>query len=95
MTTLRRKAQLTRVEFMRELPAAVGDCPWQEQDQAVVVSPARGQTVTIVLTDLGIERKGELDLPMLGIDFRFDGMSDDDIRAFLATWDEHKLRMGG
>jgi protein involved in polysaccharide export with SLBB domain len=89
-----RKVQSTRDEFLRQLPDAAGGFKPQVDNDNLLLSDGT-KIVHINLTDLGIEEKGSLDLPMQRVDFSFENMSDDDIAAFMTHWDEHELRMGG
>lgn len=89
------KVQLTREEFMRQLPDALGQLPFDDKGDRIVVDREGNQRIVISLKDLGIEEKGSLDLPMQEINFSFENMADDDVEAFMRRWEEHKLRMGG
>ena len=90
-----REAQLTREEFLRQLPGAVGDLKYRADGNSIVINGNANKLIRINLTDLGIEEKGSLDLPMQRVEFSFENMSDTEIDEFMANWDEHKLRMGG
>lgn len=94
-TALLQKVQLTRDEFIRQLPDALGDMTYEDFGDRVVVSGGRGKKILISIKDLGIEEKGSLELPMQLVSFDFQGMLDDEIEAFMKHWEEHKLRMGG
>ena len=92
--SISRKAQITREEFMRQLPDAAGFMGHSVDGNDIVIGNG-GQRVHIHLTDLGIEDKGALELPMQKVDFNFENMSDEDADQFMGHWDQHKLRMGG
>ncbi len=93
-TDFTRKVQLTREEFMRQLPDAVGGLNYSNTGDNVVIGDG-SKLVRIKLTDLGIDELGSLDLPMQRVDFSFEDMSDTEVQSFMERWDEHKLRMGG
>ncbi len=38
---------------------------------------------------------GQLDLPMMHIDFSCENMNDEEARMFMLVYDAHKMRMGG
>ncbi len=89
-----RKVQTTRDEFLRQLPDAVGEWPCRVEGDGVIIGK-ENQSVRLKLTDLGIEDKGSLHLPMQQVDFNFENMTVDDVQKFMTHWDEHELRMGG
>ena len=91
---LTREAQLTREEFLRQLPDAVGDMTHRVDGNDIVIADG-SKLIRIKLTNLGIDEKGSLDLPMQQVDFSFENMTDIEIEDFMTRWDEHKLRMGG
>ncbi len=89
-----RKVQLTRDEFLRQLPDAAGTLTPRVDNENVYLSDG-SKVVRIQLTDLGIEDKGSLHLPMQRVEFSFENMSEAEAGAFMSRWDEHELRMGG
>ena len=93
-TSFSRKVQLTREEFLRQLPDAAGTTDYRTEGDDIVIGTGNSQA-RIKLTDLGIEEKGSLELPMQRVDFRFENMAEAEVQAFMSRWDEHKLRMGG
>lgn len=90
-----RKVQLTREEFLRQLPDAVGGLAYRTDGDDIVVIGDGSKLIRIKLTDLGTEELGSLDLPMQRVDFSFESMADFEVEDFINRWDEHKLRMGG
>ena len=92
--SLSRKAQITREEFLRQLPDAAGFMGHKVDGNDIVIGEGI-KRVRIHLTDLGIEEKGALDLPMQKVEFIFENMTDADADEFMGHWDQHKLRMGG
>ena len=89
-----RKVQLTRDEFLRQLPDAIGNLEWRVDGNDIIVGDD-SKLVHITLTDLGIEDLGSLHLPMQRVEFNFGNMAGTDIAAFMTRWDECHLRMGG
>jgi hypothetical protein len=89
-----RKVQSTRDEFLRQLPDAIGAAPFQVMGDEIRIG-VDPKLVKIKLTDLGIEDIGSLHLAMQQVDFHFEAMSEGEINAFMAHWDEQKVRMGG
>lgn len=89
-----RKVQLTREEFLRELPDAAGRMSYHTDGDDIIMKD-NSQTVRITLTDLGVKDLGALHLPMQQVDFSFENMAPADIEGFMTRWDDHKLRMGG
>ena len=89
-----RKVQLTREEFLRELPDAVGRMSYHTDGDDIIIED-NSKTVRITLTDLGIKDLGALHLPMQQVDFNFENMAAFEIEGFMTRWDGHKLRMGG
>jgi hypothetical protein len=86
--------QLTREEFLRQLPDAIGDMSFRDEGNEIVIGDST-KSVRIKLADLGTEDIGSLHLPMQQVDFRFQNMATGEIESFMTRWDEHKLRMGG
>jgi hypothetical protein len=89
-----RKVQLTREEFLRQLPDAAGVLDYRADGNDILIGDST-KLVRITLTDLGIEEMGSLDLPMQQVDFNFENMAGAEVETFMTRWDEHKLRMGG
>ena len=89
-----RRVQLTREEFLRQLPDAIGPLAHRSDGDDIVIDDG-GKLIRIKLSDLGIEELGSLDLPVQKVDFSFENMSHFEVEDFMKRWDEHKLRMGG
>ena len=89
-----REVQLTRDEFLRQLPDAVGELAYRVDGNEIVIGVS-GKLIRIKLTDLGIKELGSLNLPMQQVDFSFEHMTDSEVDHFMSRWDDHKLRMGG
>jgi hypothetical protein len=85
---------LTREDFHRTLPAAIGALPHQwEGDRVSIV--ADGGQVTIALTDQPARVLGSLRLPVLAVAFRFQGFTPAAVEAFMTRFDRHFQRGGG
>lgn len=89
-----RKVQLTRDEFLRQLPDAAGSVEHRTEGNDIVIGDG-GKLIRIRLTDLGVEELGSMDLPMQQVNISFENMAGSEIDRFMTRWDEHKLRMGG
>lgn len=84
---------ITRNEFRRSLPAAVegGVESAGNGGFAVVDGPRR---VSITCREQPDRVLGSLRLPVLRVDFDFDGYSGSQVRAFIDRFDRSFLRMG-
>lgn len=85
---------LTREEFLRLLPAAVGLETVTLENDCVV--HANGATRwRIRLTRLPDVRLGSVVLPLHRVELAFDGLSHQDIQAFMARFERYFQRGGG
>lgn len=91
---LSREMQLTREEFLRELPGAVGNMEHRLQGSKVIVGDG-DRRIEIGLVDEGIRDLGSLHLPMEKIDFEFHGYNQDEINSFMHHFDVCTQRGGG
>ncbi len=91
---LSREVQIDRAEFLRQLPAAVGDRPFSVEGNVITVQDGAGRA-RIRMTELGVKQLGQLDLPMMRIDFDFTGLSDEKVQAFMVDYDQRTLRGAG
>lgn len=89
-----RDVQISRKEFLKQLPAAIGNRQHEISGNRVVVKDG-AKHVHITLIDEGAGDLGSLDLPMKKIEFDFRGHSQQEIEAFMKEYDEHTLRFGG
>lgn len=89
-----REVQISRDEFFRQLPDAIGDFSYAVEGNDVVLSDGE-KHVELKLVSEGTEEVGPMDLPVHQVHFLFRNMSDAEARAFMQNWDDHKLRMGG
>ena len=87
-------AVFDRDEFERQLPGAVDNRPFTIVGDLVTVPEGHGQ-VRIRLADLGIKQLGQLDLPMMRLDFSFHELTDNEIDSFMDGYDRRTLRGGG
>jgi hypothetical protein len=85
---------LTREDFRRTLPAAVGALPHRWEGDRVTIAADGGQIV-ITLTDQPARALGSLRLPVLAVEFRFEGFTPDTVAAFMTRFDRHFQRGGG
>lgn len=92
--TFDREVNISRQDFMRQLPDAIGNREFDVEGNHVIVKDG-DKRVRITLADEGIEEMGALDMPMKEISFVFDGYSEPEIEAFMDNYDEHTLRFGG
>lgn len=92
-TPVTREVQIDRDEFLRQLPDAIENRPHDIAGNLVTVSEGQGY-VRIRLTDLGVKHMGQLDLPMMKLDFQFDNLTDEQIDGFMDGYDRHTLRGG-
>jgi hypothetical protein len=85
---------LTREEFLRLLPAAVGlETVTLENDCLVHANASKGWRIG--LTRLPDLRLGSVVLPLHRVELAFDGFSQQDIQAFMARFERHFQRGGG
>lgn len=89
----------TEAEWLRWLPAAIGDHTWQRMhDSARVCIAGREQTQgTLQLTwSVGSARKIALvALPRLHVNFQFEGLDDAQRYTFMRRFDLYMQRGGG
>ena len=91
---LSREMQLTRGEFLRELPAAVGNKEYRLEDGIAIVDE-QDRRVEIRLVDEGVRDLGSLHLPMEKIEFEFHGYNQDEVNSFMRHFDVCTQRGGG
>ena len=90
----RHEMQTTLAEYIRELPAAIGDCDFDVTGNRVTVRDG-DKKVLIDLVYEGNRHLGSLDLPMTRADFDFIGYADDEASTFMKRFDLHHQRLGG
>ena len=91
---LSREVQIDREEFERQLPGSVDNRPSTIEGDLVTVREGEG-CVRIRLTDLRVKHLGQLDLPMMRLDFSFHQLTDKEIDSFMDGYDRRTLRGGG
>lgn len=89
-----REVQITRDEFLRQLPDAISHREYTLDGELVRVAEKNG-AVWIRMSDLGEKHLGQLDLPMMRLDFAFEGMSPAEIDEFMDAYDLQTLRGSG
>ncbi len=92
--TIVREMQCTHVEFLRELPAAVGNRPFEIIGDKVIVHDGKRE-IQILIRDEPIKHLGSLHLPMEEITFKFIDYTEEEARALLVEFDHHIMRCGG
>ncbi|HET8542559.1 MAG TPA: hypothetical protein VFL83_21975 [Anaeromyxobacter sp.] len=91
---LEREMACTREDLLRWLPAASGHAPARVEGDAIVLSVAGGE-VRIGARERPPRRIALLDLPVLAVSFRFEGVDPAAREAFLARFDLYTRRGGG
>ena len=91
---LSREVQIEGEEFLRQLPGAIGGRAFSVDGDIITVAEGGGQ-VRIRLTDLKDKHLGQLELPMMRVDFDFNGLRDEEIKAFMVDYDQRTLRGAG
>lgn len=89
-----REVQIDRDEFLRQLPGAIEPHTFTLEGDFVKI-PEAGGVVVIRLASLPNEQLGQLDLPMMKLDFAFFGLSQGEIDAFMKTYEERTFRGAG
>jgi len=89
-----REVNITRKEFLRQLPDAIGNLKFDVEGNQVIVKDG-DKRVCITVKDEGTGSMGALDTPMKAISFAFDGYSEEEIEAFMDNYDENTMRFGG
>lgn len=87
-------SQCTHAEFMRTLPNAVNNRPYEIIDNKVIVHDD-SKTVNITIHDQPIKHLGSLELPMEEITFEFEGYTEGDVDSFMKNYMAHNLKCGG
>ncbi len=85
---------ISRADFLRTLPAALG--PRQCRiNQDIVIVEAENFRLTLLLSDEGVRRIAAMTLPVLKVDFTFEGGSRAQIGKFMTHFDRCYQRGGG
>ena len=88
------ESQCTHAEFLRTLPDAVNNQPFEIIDNRVIVHD-KNRTINMTVHDEPIRNLGSLKLPMEKIEMEFDGFSDEEADEFMHNYRQHTLRCGG
>lgn len=94
MTDLSLDMSLSREEFLRLLPAAVGRVAFREHG-GVISGGDEMRRWTLRLVPLADLHLGRLTLPRHRVEIRFDGFSEDELEAFMARFHRGFQRGGG
>jgi hypothetical protein len=86
--------QCTHAEFLRELPLACGDRPYELIGERVIVHE-KEREIQIRMREEPIRHLGSLNLPMEEISFKFIDYTEDEASRFMDEFKKHTLRMGG
>jgi len=86
--------QCTHAEFLRELPFACGNRPYELIGERVIVHE-NDREIQIRIRDEPVRHLGSLDLPMEEISFKFIDYTEDEASRFMDEFKKHTLRMGG
>lgn len=86
--------QCTHAEFLRELPLACGNRPYEIIGERVIVHD-NGREVQIKICDEPIRHLGSLDLPMEEITLKFVDYTEEEADRFMDEFHRHVQRLGG
>ncbi|MCP3870869.1 MAG: hypothetical protein GY703_22795 [Gammaproteobacteria bacterium] len=86
--------QCTHAEFLRELPQACGNRPYELIGERVIVHE-KDKEIQIRIRDEPIRHLGSLNLPMEEISFKFVDYTEEEANRFMEEFRKHTLRMGG
>ena len=89
-----RAMQLTRDEFLRELPQTIDQQAYRVNGNKITIQDDSRQ-VEITLSDEGTRVLGSLELPMERVAFEFSGYSQEEVDTFLERFDQRTQRIGG
>ena len=86
--------QCTHGGFLRELPRACGNHPYELIGERIIVHE-KDREIQIRIRDEPIRHLGSLDLPMEEVSFKFIDYTEDEASRFMGEFKKHTLRMGG
>lgn len=86
--------QCTHAEFLRELPSACGNRPYEIIGDRVIVH-VNDREIQIRIRDEPIRHLGSLNLPMEEINFKFIDHTEDEANSFMKEFERHIMRLGG
>ena len=93
-TRFSRQMTLSREEFLRTLPAAVGRMPCTIEGDLLRLDDGK-RCVTFRLSDVEPRRIGALSLPALNVEFLFIGYTKAQRQAFMDRFERYFQRGGG
>ena len=91
---INREVQISRKEFIHQLPDALENRPYEIDGNHIRVRDG-DKSIHIRLIDEGPDQQGSLLLPMKEVQFEFDGHTQAEAEAFMDHYDQHTLRFGG
>lgn len=89
-----REVQISRDEFLHQLPDAIGKRAFDIDKDLIAIRVGEGE-VAIRMTNLENTDLGQLDLPMMRLDFAFHGLSDREIDNFMDSYEQQTTRGSG
>lgn len=92
---IEREMAITWEEFLRTLPAAVGERPYALGERQAIVEFEPGECFTLTLGPTGERRIGALSLPATPARIEYAGQHGDRFRVFLERFDRYFQRGGG
>ena len=92
--SFRREMGLSHAEFLRSLPAAMGDQSFSVVDSTVTVEAGQ-KRLRISLAPPQERRIGLLRLPVTWVTFEFDGYAESEVEVFMENFERHFQRGGG
>jgi hypothetical protein len=94
VVVLEREMGCTREDLLRWLPGATGDAPRRSDGEELVLAVAGGE-VRIRAAPRPPRRIAGVELPVLAVSFRFEGLDAAAREVFLARFDLYTRRGGG
>lgn len=87
----------TRKEFMRALPSALHDYPYQVDGDVITITPPEsdGHPIMITLGAEAVRKIALLRLPYIHVDFDFTAVDEAVHKRFLAQFDLYYRKGGG
>lgn len=97
ITILKREMGYTRKEFMRALPSALHDYPYQLDGDVITIAPPEcsGQQIIITLGAEAVRKIALLRLPYIHVDFDFTAVDAATHKRFLTQFDLYYRKGGG
>ena len=86
--------QCTHAEFLRELPFACGNNPYEVIGERVIVHE-KDRDIEIRTREEPVRHLGSLNLPMEEVTFKFNDFTEEEANRFMEDFRIHVLRLGG